>query len=283
MTAFGEEKYSTSETSNEGQPSSFWDLLFGAPDNPFLPDFIQPIADANGGVAITIDPLGLGEGRIETERDTVRFVAGLEGEFSNGWSYEISANYGRFEQNTFNSNALINDRFLAAIDAVTDPAPGQAACRSSGETPATTTPFNIPAYDPGYFSFTPGDGTCVPLNIWAGATGITQSAVDWVTRPTNTEVTIDQTVISGFVAGDSSDYFSLPDGPIDFAAGFEYREESSEALFDSFARGILPAGSPFGEGTLLSDVSGNSNLLFRPALGNANEVGEYDATARARC
>ncbi|MEN7342008.1 MAG: TonB-dependent receptor plug domain-containing protein, partial [Pseudomonadota bacterium] len=113
MTAFGEVKYSTSETSNEGQPSSFWDLLFGAPDNPFLPDFIQPIADANGGVAITIDPIGLGEGRIETERDTVRLVAGLEGEFSNGWRYEVSANYGRFEQNTFNSNALINDRFLA--------------------------------------------------------------------------------------------------------------------------------------------------------------------------
>ncbi|MEL7297901.1 MAG: TonB-dependent receptor, partial [Pseudomonadota bacterium] len=50
----------------------------------------------------------------------------------------------------------------------------------------------------------------------------------------------------------------------------------SEQLFDPFARGILPAGSPFGGGTLLSDVSGNSNLLFRPALANANEVGEYD-------
>lgn len=278
MSVFGELKYSSQETTNEAQPSSFWDLLFGAPDNPYLPEFIQPIADATGGVAITIDPLGLGEGRIDTERDTLRIVGGLEGEFSNGWRYEASVNYGRFEQSTFNSNEVINDRFLAAIDAVVDPGTGQAACRSSVDptAPATTTPFDIPAYDPGYFSFTPGDGSCVPLNIWAGATGISQQAVDWVTRATTTDVTIEQTVVAGFVAGDTSDWFSLPDGAIDFVAGFEYREESSEQLFDSFARGVLPSGSPFGEGSLLSDVSGNSNLLFRPALSNSNEVGEYD-------
>ena len=280
MTFFGEVKYSTQETENDGQPSSFWDLLFGAPDNPFLPDFIQPIADANGGVAITIDPIGLGDAQVRTERDTVRFVGGIEGEFSNGWSYEVSANYGQYKESIFNSHALINDRFLASIDAVTDPATGRPACRSSVDptAPATTTPFNIPAYDPGYFSFTPGDGSCIPLNIWAGEPGIrqTQQAVDWVTRATTTEVTIDQTVFGGFIVGDSSDWFELPDGAIDFVAGFEWREETSEQLFDPFARGILPAGSPFGGGTLLSDVSGNSNLLFRPALANANEVGEYD-------
>lgn len=280
MSVFGEFKYSTQETENQAQPTSFWDLLFGAADNPYLPSFIQPIADATGGVAITIDPIGIGEGRVETERDTLRLVAGLEGEFSNGWRYEASVNYGRFDQTTFNSNQIINDRFLAAIDAVTDPATGQAACRSSVDptAPATTTPFNIPAYDPGYFSFTPGDGSCVPLNIWAGAPGISQQAVDWVTRATNTDVTIDQTVVSGYIAGDSSEWFSLPDGALDFVAGLEYREETSEQTFDSFARGVLPAGSPFGAGTQLSDVSGNANLLFRPALANANESGKYDAT-----
>ena len=279
MSFYGELKYVTQENNNEGQPTSFWDLLFGAPDNPYLPAFIQPAADAYGGVAITIDPIGIGSGATKVERETTRFVVGMDGEFNNGWRYDVSANYGRFTQDLRANNQIINDRFLAAIDAVLDPATGQPACRSSVDpmAPATTTPFNIPDYDPGYFSFTPGDGTCVPLNIWAGATGITQDAVNWVTRDTNTQSELTQTVFSGFVAGDL-ERFMLPGGPVSFAAGLEWRREESDQTFDSFALGILPAGSPFGAGTNIEDVSGNSNLLFRPALSNRNETGDYDAT-----
>lgn len=277
---FGELKYSGQTVENEAQPTSYWDLLFGAPDNPFLPDFIQPVADAYGGVAITIDPIGIGSGAVETERETVRFVGGIEGEMSNGWNYEVSANYGRFNQDIRVNNEVVVDRLFAAIDAVTDPLTGQPACRSSVDpnAPAQTTPFNIPAWDPGYYSFTPGDGSCVPLNIWAGAGGITDAAADWVTRSTTTSAEITQTVFSAYFAGDTADFFELQGGPVDFAAGAEYRKEESELLFDSFALGVLPAGSPFGGGTNIADVSGNAQLLFQPALPNANEVGEFDAT-----
>lgn len=280
MTAFGEVKYSWQENTNQERPASFWDLLFGAPDNPFLPAFIQPLAQELGGVAITVDPIGLGPAKRITERETYRIVGGLEGTFANGWSYEISANYGRFEQSIQRSNEVIVDRYLSAIDAVTDPATGQAACRSSVDpnAPVVATPFDIPVFDPGYFSFTPGDGTCVPLNIWAGETGISQEAVDWVTRSTELNTTIEQTVFSAYVAGDTEDWFSLPAGPIAFATGIEYRKEESAQEWDSFARGELPAGSPFPDGTNVADVSGNSSLLFRPALSNRDEVGEYDAT-----
>ncbi len=225
MSAFGEVKYAWQENKNIEQPTSYWDLLFGAADNPFLPAFIQPLAQELGGVAITVDPIGLGPGERTTERETFRVVGGLEGSFANGWTYEVSANYGRFEQTIDRSNEVIFDRFLAAIDAVTDPATGQATCRSSVDTgaPLTTTPFDIPVIDPGYFSFTPGDGSCVPLNIWAGQTGITQDAVDWVTRSTSQKTTIEQTVFSGYVAGDSEDWFTLPAGAISFAAGLEWR------------------------------------------------------------
>ncbi len=277
---FGEFKFSSQEVDNEEQPTSFWDLLFGAPDNPFLPAFIQPTAQATGGVAITIDPIAVGSGASKTERETLRIVGGIEGEFDNGWGYEASVNYGRFEQSFKQSNEIINDRFLAAIDAVIDPNTGQPACRSSVDVnaPATTTPFNIPNYDPGYFSFTPGDGSCIPLNIWAGAGGISQEAADWVTRSTSTDTEITQTVISGFITGDLDNWFEAPGGSIEFAAGAEYREEESEQTFDAFARGVLPAGSPFGAGTNIDTVSANQQLLFRPALSNDNEVGSYDAT-----
>ena len=279
MTLFGELKYVTQENTSEGQPTSFWDLLFGAPDNPFLPSFIQPVADANGGVAITIDPIGIGPATTEVERETTRLVLGLEGEFENGWTYEVSANYGRFVRDLNQDDNIINDRFLAAIDAVSDPVTGAPTCRSSVDpnAPATTTPFNIPAYDPGYFSFTPGDGSCIPLNIWAGAAGITPEAAAWVTRDTTTKSELTQKVFSAFVAGDSDGWFSLPGGPAGFALGAEWRREESELSFDAFDLGILPEGSPFGAGTNIADVSGNANLLFRPAIGNQNEQGDYEA------
>lgn len=280
MTAFGELKYAWQENENQIRPQSFWDLLFGAADNPFLPEFIQPIADELGGVAITIDPIGLGPTQRITERETFRFVGGLEGTFSNGWTYEVSATYGKFDQSIERSNEVIVDRFLAAVDAVADPATGQAACRSSVDpsAPIVSTPFDIPVFDPGYYSFTPGDGQCVPLNIWAGETGITPEAVDFVTRATSQDATLEQTVFAAVVTGDSADWFELPAGAVSFAAGVEYRKEESETSFDSFALGVLPEGSPFPAGTQLSDVSANSNLLFRPVDLNVNEVGEYDVT-----
>lgn len=280
MTAFGELKYSAQENDNEEQPTSFWDLVFGAPDNPFLPEFIQPIADQTGGVAITVDPIFLGAGRRVTERETFRGVFGIEGTFENGWSYELSGNYGRFEQSIERSNEVIVDRFFAATDAVLDPASGQAACRSSVDpnAPATTTPFNIPSWDPGYYSFTPGDGSCVPLNVWNGEPGVSAAAADWITRATSEKATIEQTVLSGYVAGDTEDWFSLPAGPISFAAGLEWRREESTLEFDSFALGVLPAGSPAGAGTNIADVSDNAQLLFQPSLPNRNEVGAYEST-----
>ncbi|MEM6302656.1 MAG: TonB-dependent receptor plug domain-containing protein, partial [Pseudomonadota bacterium] len=70
MTVFGEFKYAWQENENIEAPTSFWDLLFGAADNPFLPEFIRPTAEELGGVAITIDPIGLGPSTRVTERET---------------------------------------------------------------------------------------------------------------------------------------------------------------------------------------------------------------------
>ena len=279
LSLFGEVKHVAQKTEAEARPNSFWDLLFGAPDNPFLPDFIRGVANDTGGVAITIDPL-LFDSAVETQRDTSRIVAGLEGELNNGWTYEVSANYGRYEEEVTSKGQMIIDRFFAAIDAVTDPATGQPACRADVDpaAPAQNTPFGIPSWSEGYFSYTPGSGQCVPLNIWNGLPGVTQQAADWVTTTTLDELTIDQTVFSGHLIGDSADWFELPGGPVGFATGLEYREESSHARFDTWQRGAVPSGSPFSAGTLISDVSDNGSLVFDPSVIVRNEQGKYDAT-----
>ena len=57
--------------------------------------------------------------------------------------YEVSVNFGRFTQDRAFPNEVIVDRFFAAIDAVTDPATGAPACRSSVDptAPALNTPL----------------------------------------------------------------------------------------------------------------------------------------------
>ncbi|RDV26856.1 TonB-dependent receptor [Alteromonas aestuariivivens] len=279
MTLFGELKLVRQSTENESQPTSYWDLLFGAADNPYLPEFIQPLAQETGGVTITIDPIGVGKGRTETERETLRGVIGIEGYFENGWDYELSLNYGKFTLETRGEeDNVVVDRFFSAIDAVIDPATGDATCRVNldADAPQITTPFDIPSYEAGYFSFTPGDGSCVPLNIWAGKTGVTQEAIDWIVQDSFYKTELTQTVVSGSVAGDSSDWFEMPYGAVLFAFGAEYRQEESTAVFDNWQLGIIPEGAPYGPGSYVSDHSGNNSLVFQPSIKTSNERGDFD-------
>ncbi|BDX08397.1 TonB-dependent receptor domain-containing protein [Planctobacterium marinum] len=279
MRLTAELKYAYQEVEDVTPPTSFWDLLFGAPDNPYLPEFIRPVAQQTGGVAITVDPVWIGDGHQVNERETVRAVLGLNGFLDNGWSYDLSLVWGKFEREMTLEDNVIVDRFFAAIDAVGD-GNGGVTCRAEVDpnTPLITTPFELPAFDPGYYTFTPGAGSCVPLNIWAGASGVTQTALDWVTTDTKDSIELEQTVLTASLAGDLDDWFELPAGSIAFALGAEYREEKSEAIFDAWQTGVLPAGSPFGEGTNIIDVSGNASTIFDPAIPIRSETGEYDVT-----
>lgn len=272
-------KYVVQQTESEAGPSSFWDLLFGAPDNPFLPDFIRGVANKTGGVAITIDPLLFDAYRV-TRRDTHRIVLGLEGELSSGWNYEASANYGRYDEKVTSTGQVIIDRFFAAIDAVTDPSTGDPACRADIDpsAPAMNTPFQIPQWSAGYFSYTPGSGECRPLNIWSGLAGVDPVAADWVTTATLDELTIEQTVYSAMLIGDSANWVELPGGSVGFATGIEHRKETSHARFDDWQKGILPSSSPFLSGTPISEVSENGSLVFDPSIVIRNEQGKYKVT-----
>ena len=251
LTLFTEAKYSRQAIHEEVIGRSAWDNLFGAPDNPFLPEFVQPLAETHGGVAITMDPV-FADPFVDGHYETSRIVLGAEGEFSNGWRFEASVNYGQSEVDLIRYNDIIVDRWFAAIDAVIDPATNQPACRSEVDpvAPLVTTPFGLPDFDPGYFSFTPGAGQCVPLNIWAGRPGVSQQALEWVTADNPYLLTMDQVVLTAFVSGDTADWFDLPGGPVNFIAGAEYREESSMVRNTAPLRyGVIPEGAPFPAGS----------------------------------
>jgi outer membrane receptor protein involved in Fe transport len=290
---FFEGKFVSSTAEFQAQPNTFYDLLTIRADNPFItPDleqFVAPLFFGDGveeGFYITRDPADLGTNRDRNEFETLRFVGGIRGEMTDNLRYELSANYGRFDQTSFDANRVITDRFFAAIDVVDD-GNGNAICRSDIDpTAPATTPFGIPTGNPGFFSFNPGDGQCAPANILGGVGSISQAAIDFITQTTVNEFRLEQFVINGTLIGDTGAFFELPGGPIDYVAGFEFRKEDSTSTFDPLVLGILPVSTPEGAaGDLIRDLTadpvtgefdGQNSLVFDPASIINNAGGTFD-------
>ncbi len=291
-TFFFEGKYVSNAAEFEAQPNTFYDLLTIKEDNPFIPAAlrvaIEPLLFGGGnGFYITRDPADLGPNRNRNEFETWRFVGGVRGDLTDHLGYEISANYGKFNQTSMDANSVIMDRFYAAIDVTTGPG-GQPICRSDIDpTPPATTPFGIPAGDPGFFTFNPGDGQCKPANILGGVGAISQEAIDFITTTVVNQFELEQLVFSMIFTGDTGAMFELPGGPIGFAAGFEFREEQSRSEFDPLVRGVVPVNTPDANaGDLLRDLPNAQNsLVFDPAsvISNAGgEISVYDLFGEVR-
>lgn len=252
---FYEGKWAYQETVFTNPGNTFWDLMTIAPDNPYisqLPADLAALGQAEG-LFITRDPADQGTNIDKGTRETMRFVVGLEGELDNGWDWEVSANYGNFELEFLDRNRVIVDRWFAAVDAVDD-GNGNTICRSDVDsTPPPTTPFGIPAFSPGFFTFNPGDGSCRPANVLGGVGGISQESIDFFTDTIRNRFETEQFVFSAVVSGQAGETSA---GPIGFAVGAELRTERSKSIFDSLVQGILPVTTDFGnEGEFLADIA----------------------------
>lgn len=272
-------KYVRTNTLSRNNYNTFYDSLFIAPDNPFIPEVLRADAADAGGLRVSRDFLDLGPGISTAKRDTYRIVAGIEGEITSNLKYELVGNYGRTDnENTF-SNSVRYDRLFAAIDVVTDPRTGQPACRSTVNPAAPPHPGSefFPVIAPGFFTFRPGDGQCAPVNLFRGVNSVSQAGVDFITTPTTNRFRLEQTVVTGLLSGDTSGFFNLPGGPVGFLLGAEYRKEKSSSRFDDLILGILPANSPAGPaGTFIGDVSPNQQLVFDAATRQFNAGGSFD-------
>lgn len=304
LRVFAEAKYVRQDVEFGGPLNTFWDLLQVREDNPyiaqlpqqlqtflfsqsaqdgFLPSFSANEIAPDAVAFLTRDPIDMGANIDKNDRETVRLVAGFEGELDNGWVWDTAINYGRFEREFQDRNRVIVDRYFAAIDAVADPVTGEPICRSDIDpTAPVTTPFDIPLFKPGFFTFNPGDGQCRPANLLGGITGfsaigggISPEAVDFITDTVVNEFTLQQFVLNANLTGDTR--FELPGGNIAFAVGAEYRQERSEADYDPLVLGQLPVTTPNGNaGDLLSEINPDqdpsdgidpfqNSLVFDPA------------------
>jgi iron complex outermembrane recepter protein len=274
---FFEGKYYRQETTFGTNQNSFYDLLTIAPDNPFIPAVLQPIANNAGGLFVTRDPTDLGDNIDTNISQTWRFVAGAKGDVTDDITFEVSANWGRYDLKSINRNNVLLDRFLAAID-VTRDARGNPVCRSeinpSVRSPGTV--FGIPTGEFGYLTFVPGQGQCKPANI-IGINSISQEAVDFITTTTINTFRTEQLELHGLISGETG-ILGLPYDTIQFALGAEYREEKSRSVFDPLVRGILPVTTVDGNaGDFVGDLGFSQTSLGTPPDGFfQNSGGRYD-------
>ena len=263
LRVFFEAKFVEATSKTFGEQDSFYDTLFIRPDNAFIPSELDPVVAQTGGLLLTQDPLDFSDNNPSTfTRQTFRVVGGVEWEFAPGHTLEIAANHGNFNLET-RQTGLYLDRIFASIDAVEDPVSGEIVCRSDLNPNAS---YEIDYFTAGngyadgafasdqYYSFTPGDGQCQPLNPF-GTYSASPEAQNFVTSNLRDELEIEQSVLSAIVTGQFDVFDWALDGAIGYAGGIEYREESSNNKLDSLTLGILPQGTPFTQGALVNSVS----------------------------
>ncbi|HYI41387.1 MAG TPA: TonB-dependent receptor [Allosphingosinicella sp.] len=164
------------------------------------------------------------------QRDTYRIVAGARGQFNDDWSYEVSANYGKFKERTDLLGNVNLQRYLLAIDAVRNPA-GQIVCRATID-PSARTIYPGVANNAAAIAYAnstlAGDvAGCVPVNLF-GEGNISPEARNYLLEQGSfARGHIKQFVLNGFLSGDTSQFLNLPGGPVGFAIGAEYRKEDA--------------------------------------------------------
>jgi iron complex outermembrane recepter protein len=240
---YGTFKIATSDVRTQNPYNSFDDNIVIALDNPFIPQSVRALINAEiaaGGtvanVTIARDNIDIFNPEAVNLSTTFRTVIGAEGTLFGDVKYDVSLNYGVTEGEATTSTRL-EDRYFAAIDAVRAPN-GDIVCRS------TLNPAALPprsglysnAFAPVPFTtFDPRTGQCRPLNLF-GANAPSDAAKAFVDHRAVDQFTIDQTVFNATITGSSEQWFSLPGGPIGFALGAEYRKETSEFIADPFKR-----------------------------------------------
>ena len=230
---FGEAKYVHVVNLQEGQPTFLQGGALGTfrCNNPFLG--AQALAQlqaigrcanpATGTFPVSRFNVDFGGRREEVERNTWRFVGGVEGDFNDDWHYEASFNYGHFSRHQRENNDLILtdldgnfDGFLLAIDAVRNAA-GQIVCGVNADADATN---NRP--------------DCVPIDLF-GAGHPSQAALDFVSTTTLVDSRASEYNAVAFLNGDLSQLFELPGGPIRFVIGAEWRRETAFLQADALS------------------------------------------------
>lgn len=137
---------------------------------------------------------------VKTQRETIRAVIGMEGDFEaldRRFNWDWYAQYGETNGTTTSYNIPNVRRVQQATDAIL--LNGQVVCRDEQARAAGCTPWDL-------------------------VNGASQQAIAWTNGVSTTDQEVKQTVVAGNI---STNLFELPAGPVGIAIGAEYRKEES--------------------------------------------------------
>jgi outer membrane receptor protein involved in Fe transport len=158
------------------------------------------------------------------DRDTFRFVTGLNGEVIKDWKYEAYYAWGQTKEAQTSSGQVNVLNFRNALEAVVDV---DDLNNNGSTTDAICRDANARAQG------------CVPINVF-GFNSITPEMLKYVEAPAMLSTRTTQQVGSINLTGSVWD---LPAGPLGVAIGGEYREEYARSEFDPLQQAGLNAGN----------------------------------------
>ncbi|MCC7463545.1 MAG: TonB-dependent receptor [Gammaproteobacteria bacterium] len=181
-------------------------------DNAFLPAAYRDLLVAGGATTFNVgkvwDNNHYPGATFDYDNRNLYANAGLDGQFGNNYSWEISGTRSRANQANVAHNTWDTGRLFAALDAVINPANGQVVCQVS-------LTANAGLY--------PG---CVPMNIF-GPTATTPGMWEYVRKPTRYEGITETTDFEGQITGAP---FSTWAGEVNLALSAEWRKLEYELI-----------------------------------------------------
>ncbi|PAJ71872.1 TonB-dependent receptor [Pseudoalteromonas sp. NBT06-2] len=150
------------------------------------------------------------EGGRSFEQDIIGIqqVIGFEGDFGDGYYYDVNYNYGYQQDTSTDFGQLYGPNLAKAMGPSFKNAEGNIVCGTS----------DAPISD------------CVSMNVFGGPGSVTQEMLDYVSAPLVDSSNYTLQTLTAFVGGD---VFELPGGIVSGGVGFEWRSEKAEAQVDS--------------------------------------------------
>lgn len=171
----------------------------------------------------------------DIEHESFRMVIGAKGDVGQGWTYDVSAQWGQTNLTDVEDGYFLNSRIKNALNVIPNPAVGGVKGVAAG------VPVCLSAVN-GF------DNACVPWNIWTPG-GVTQQAINYLSANALSKGVTTEQVVTGTIAGDLGQYGLKSPGASDgigISLGLEYRREWLQTQFDQpiEAGDLAGAGGP---------------------------------------